>query len=97
MWALILLGAGCSSLLYYEPPLISTGNAPGIIGVVVGFYICSYPAANVVDLLFFRRSERSQFPSRWAAVGWFVLNLLVLLVGWIVIFLGTIRLVGRGD
>ena len=97
MWALIVLGVGCSSLLYYEPALIGTSNVAGIIGVVVGLYICSHPAAHVVDLLFFRRSGRPQFPSKWAAVWWLIVNMLVLLIGWMVIFLGTTRLVSRGD
>ena len=54
LWALILLGIAYSSLLYYGRRLTGTDKVDGIIGVLLGLYICSHPAANVVDLLFFR-------------------------------------------
>ena len=61
----------------------------GIIGVLLGLYICSKPAANAVDLIFFRRGELRQLTSGWSGLGWLSLNLLVLFVGWVVIFTGT--------
>ena len=97
LWALILLGIAYSSLLYYQRRLTGTNNVDGIIGVLLGLYICSHPAANVVDMLFFRGGARHQFPSRRSTVLWLALNMLVLLIGWIVIFVGTTRLVGRAD
>jgi uncharacterized membrane protein YGL010W len=97
LWALVLLGIAYSSLLYYQPTLTGTNNVDGIIGVLLGLYICSHPAANVVDMLFFRRSARGQFSSRQSTVLWVALNMLVLLIGWIVIFVGTTRLFGRAD
>jgi len=97
LWALVLLGIAYSSLLYYQPTLTGTNNVDGIIGVLLGLYICSHPAANVVDMLFFRRSARGQFLSRQSTVLWVALNMLVLLIGWIVIFVGTTRFIGRGD
>ena len=97
LWALALLGIGYSSLLYYQRTLTDMNNVDGIIGVLLGLYICSHPAANVVDMLFFRRSARGQFSSRQSTILWLALNMLVLLIGWIVIFVGTTRLVGRAD
>ena len=97
LWALVLLGTAYSSFLYYQHTLTGTDKVDGIIGVLLGLYLCSHPAANVVDILFFGRGARRQFSSRRNAVLWLVLNMLVLLIGWIVIFIGTTQLIGRGD
>jgi len=97
LWALVLLGIAYSSVLHYQRTLTGADNADGIIGVLLGLYICSHPAANVVDLLFFRGGGQRQFSSRGSAVWWLGLNTPVLLVGWLVIFVGTTRLIGRAD
>lgn len=65
----------------------------GIIGVLLGLYICSHPSANAIDMLFFRRYDLRQMISGWPGVGWLVLNLLVMLVGWLIIVIGAIQLV----
>ena len=97
LWALVLLGIAYSSLLYYQRTLTGADNVDGIMGVLLGLYICSHPAANVVDMLFFWRGGRRQFSSRRSAVLWLALNILVLFIGWVVIFAGTTRLIGRTD
>ncbi len=95
LWILVLLGMALSSLLHYRVTLTGLDNLDGILSVVFGLYSCSHPAANMVDLLFFRRGGGFRFPSNRSAVLWLILNLLVLLTGWMVIFLGTTRLVCR--
>ena len=97
LWAIILLGIAFSSLLYCQMTLTGTDSLDGIIAVLFGLYICSHPAANMVDLLFFRRGGGFRFPSSRSAALWLILNLLVLLIGWAVIFLGTTRLIYRSD
>jgi hypothetical protein len=97
LWALFLLGIAYSSLLYYQRTLTDMNNVDGIIGVLLGLYICSHPAANVVDMLFFRRGGRRQFSSKRSTVLWLGLNMLVLLIGWLAIFIGTTRIVSTGD
>jgi len=97
LWTMVLLGIAYSSLLYTQRTLTGTDNMDGIIGVLLGLYICSHPAANVVDVLCFRRGSRSQFSSKRSIVFWLAINIMVLLIGWIVIFTGTTRLIGRGD
>lgn len=92
---LALLGTAYSGLLRYQGTLMVTDTADGVIAVLFGLYICSHPAANFVNLFFFRRTGRRQDSSKWSTVSWLVLNMLVLLVGWMVIFMGTTRLVGR--
>jgi hypothetical protein len=97
LWGVGVFGIAYSSLLYYGHTLTGVDRVDGIIGVVLGLYICSHPAANLVDMLFFRRGTRRQFPSKRSAVLWIAINTLVLLAAWILIFLGTTRLVGRID
>ena len=92
-----VLGIAYSSLLYSQHTLTGMNNVDGIIGVVLGLYICSQPAANLVDMLFYRRGIRYQFLSRGSVVLWLVLNVLVLLIGGIVTFIGTTQLISRAN
>jgi hypothetical protein len=94
-WALTLSGLVYSGWLQFFGTMTGVHQADGIIGVVFGLYICSYPATFIVDLLFFRRGKFNDFSSGPSLVLWLISNLLVLLVGWLVIFVGTIRLIGR--
>ena len=94
---LSVIGIGYASLVYSRSTLTGMNDLDGIIGVVLGLYICSHPAANLVDMLFFRRGARRQFSSRRSAVSWLLLNMLVLFIGAIVIFFGTTQLIGRTD
>ena len=76
---------------------IVTGNPTldGALSVVLGLFICSRPAGNAIDLLFL---ERGSFHlSQWNSIRWLALNILTLLMGWIVIYLGTAHLTSRAD
>jgi hypothetical protein len=79
-------------LLYILHTLTGDNVLDGIIGIVLGLYICSLPAANAVDILFAERSAVRQAPALRTGGRWLALNLLTLLVGWIVIVIGAIRL-----
>ena len=76
---------------------ISTGSRliDGSIGVLLGLYICSRPAGNAVDLLFYERGAFHRITSGWAGITWLVLNLVVLFLGWTVIVAGATRFAGR--
>jgi hypothetical protein len=93
LWGSVLLAMAYGSLIHYLPTLTGTILLDGIIGVVLGLYICSHPAANAIDLLFLERGVLRQVSSEWAGLGWLALNLLVLLAGWLVIVIGTTRFV----
>jgi hypothetical protein len=97
LWVLVLLGAVYSTLLYSRRTLTGRHNLDGILSMLLGLYICSHPAANLVDILFFSRGARGQFSPRRSFFLWLALNMLVFVVGWMVIFLGTTHLVGKGD
>jgi hypothetical protein len=94
---LAVVGIGYSSYLYSRGTLTGRIHLDGIIGVVLGLYICSHPAAHLIDMLFYRRGIRYRFSSRRSVVLWLVLNVLVLLISGVVIFVGTTGLIGKGD
>jgi hypothetical protein len=66
-----------------------------MIGVVLGLYICSHPAAHLVEMLFYRRAMQYSFPSKQSFVLRLSLDVLVLLISGVVIFIGVTRLIGR--
>lgn len=74
-----------------------TGNPTidGAFNVLLGLYICSCPAGNAIDLFFFERSPFHRIVTEWSGVRWLLLNVLTLLMGWIVIYLGTTHLTSR--
>ena len=57
----------------------------GVVGVILGLYTCSHPAANAIDLLF---NPYDRF-----SVPWLALNALALAVGLAVIFAGAQHIV----
>jgi hypothetical protein len=95
LWALILIGLGYC----WFPSLQTFPAAPeytqGVLGVLLGLFICSHPAAAAVDLLVFGRHSAGRFRSQESFGLWLALNVVTLLVGWLVIFAGTTRLVVR--
>jgi hypothetical protein len=94
LWGLILLAIAYSYLLPYLHTLTGTATLDGSIGLALGLYICAHPAANAVNLLFFERDTLRHI-SEWSVVRWLALNLLVLLAGWMVIFVGLRQIVDR--
>ncbi len=92
---LILIGIVYTGWLYSQGTLTGVHRTDGIIGVVLGLYVCSHPAANFVEMLFFRRGIRNG-SSPWDVASRFGLNLLVMLIGWMTVFVGAMRLIARG-
>ncbi len=88
--ALALLYGGW---MYTQRTITGIPRLDGVIGVLLGLFICSRPAANMLDLLFMRRDRAVS--SEWSGIGWLALNGLVMFVGWIVITIGATRLIGR--
>ncbi|MCX7029203.1 MAG: hypothetical protein NTU62_03680 [Spirochaetes bacterium] len=66
-------------------------QADGIIGVILGLYISSFPARHFVDLLIYWKTEARRFPTRRSLGWWIALNAAVLLVGWLVIVFAAAR------
>ena len=91
LFAAILLALVYGGLLYFLHTLTGLTRLDGVIGIVLGVYICSHPAANIVDLIILGRTSLRQNLSGQAYFWWWVLNLVVLVTGIGVIFSGTIR------
>lgn len=75
-----------------------TGNirVDGSIGMLLGLYVCSHPAANMLDMLLFMRADvREAIVSTGLGRFWLGMNALVLVAGWVAIFSGVMRFVQR--
>src|SRR6187431_2290349 len=84
----MLLALGYSALVFAYGPLTGEQRIDGAIGVVLGLYVCSHPASNVLDLLFLDGGAGRQSVSDERGIAWYFLNLLVLLAGWFVVWTG---------
>jgi len=93
-----LVGFGALALAYVGALWLFgtlTGNdvADGSIGVLLGLYVCSHPAANAIDLLFFRRHAARDLLTGTGGTVWLALNVLTLVAGWVAIWVGALRFV----
>ena len=61
--------------MYIQRTITGMPRLDGTIGVLLGLFICSRPAANMLDLLFAQRSHAAS--SEWSAIRWLALNGLV--------------------
>jgi hypothetical protein len=89
--ALLIFAMVYIGWLYYQQTLTGTARWDGISGVLLGLYICSHPAANMLDLILFRQLVWPAGVSKTSLFSWLVLNIFVLFIGWIVIFVGMTR------
>jgi len=97
LWTLIGV-AGVYGGWQYVLPVRSTGSTiDAVVGVLLGLYICSHPAANGVDLIFAQRGAIQRMTSEWSGLRWLLLNFLVMLVGWMVLVVGVTRLIGQPE
>ncbi len=94
---MVLIGlAGIYCLwLSFSRPLTGNWKVDGILGVLFGLFTASQPAANVLDLLFFARSDLRRGLSRRVYAMWWLLNGLALAAGWFAIVFGLIRFTAR--
>jgi hypothetical protein len=88
-----ILYVGCTA--YFD---VLTGNVrlDGTIGMLLGLYVCSHPAANMLDMLLFMTADtREGITATRSGQFWLALNALTLLAGWVAIFSGAMRFVQR--
>jgi len=95
LWSFMLLALAYSSLLYALGPLTGDVRMDGVIGIVLGLYVCSHPASNALDLLFVEGGAGRPSASVESGVGWYLLNLLVMLAGWLAVLLGIVQFTTR--
>ena len=95
LWAMVLLAVLYVSLINSIYAWSHSDRLVGSLGILIGLFICSQPAANAVDLLFYKRDILVEISKAWSGIGWLVLNLFVLGLGWAVIVVGATRLTGK--
>lgn len=95
----VLMAVAATYSIWFQKRHVLTGNpiVDGTVSILVGLYICSLPATNAIDLFFFQRISSTRVITAWSSVSWLVLNVLTLLMGWSVIYIGTTLLTGRTD
>ena len=91
MWLLLVPAALYLGWMMYLPMLTGATLFDGSVGVVLGLYICSHPAANGIDLLFLQRGALRRATKQWSGIEWLALNALVMLIGWLIIVVGAAR------
>lgn len=96
MVVLIAVGVAYTAWMIDQGRLTSTDRLDGIIGVLLGLFTCSYPAAHFLDLLLFHRDSLLRDAERRSVIAWILANGLVLAVGLAVIILGMTRFTRRG-
>jgi hypothetical protein len=94
-----LIGVAAAYGFWFQQRRLLTGNhmVDGTLSVLLGLFICSRPAGNAIDLFFFERGAFHRVFKEWSSIRWLALNLLTLLMGWFVIFIGTTHLASRAD
>jgi hypothetical protein len=80
------------AFLVLLPTLTGRPRADGVLGVLLGLFVCSFPARHFVDLLVYWRTERPLFSTRGSLGWWLALNAAVMVTGWVAIVVGTTRL-----
>ena len=91
MWALLAPAAAYLVWLLFFPAFTLGMLFDGSVGVLLGLYICSQPAANGIDLMFMQRGALRRAVKHSSGVEWLMLNAVVMIVGWFVIVLGAAR------
>ena len=89
--ALILLCLVYTALLHFHIRLTGIHQIDGILGVLLGLYSASQPAANILDLVLYGQFESVRASFRQATRAYWALNLVVLLAGWAVISTSLLR------
>ena len=92
----LLVAAAYSTALQWFQSLTGNSIADGAIGIALGLYVCSKPAANLLDIIFAQRGARRPLPSRSLGAAWLALNVLTMLVGWFMIASGAAHLATHG-
>jgi hypothetical protein len=91
MWMLLAPATLYLAWILFFPDVTVSLLFDGSVGVLLGLYICSQPAANGIDLIFQQRGTFRRVMKHSSGVEWLMLNALVMIVGWFVMVLGAAR------
>ena len=93
MWLSVLLGIVYGSAFLFVYTITGSTTLDGIIGVLLGLYIGSHPAARMLDLLYLQSRARQELLSSEAGMSWLIAIVLVFVTGLITIIIGANRFV----
>ena len=89
LWALLVPVVVYLGWTAYASTITGISRIDGGVGVLLGLYTCAHPAANAIDLIFKDRRATRRMVGQWDGIGWVLLNLLVMLIGWLAIVVGA--------
>jgi hypothetical protein len=95
----VLLPVAAAYLIWQSVAPAASGRdwLDSTVGLVLGLYICSRPAANGIDLFFAERGTLRRIFTRSSGVEWMLLNAAVMIAGWFVILTAASRLPETGS
>ncbi len=96
LWVLVLLAVTYAVISHHVTTLTGSVRCDGVIGVLLGLYICSHPVANFLDLILYSGRSAPKFSSMRSALLWICVNTLVIVCGWFDIFIGATMLAASG-
>jgi hypothetical protein len=96
LWSLIVIAALYVFWIRYGYGRTTLPDLEAGAGVLLGLFICSRGAANLLDMILFGRILQSATSSKRSEAFWVAFNFLILAVGWVVIFVGATHLVQAG-
>jgi hypothetical protein len=89
--AMVAVGAAWIAISSVVGSITGSRPADGIVGIILGLYVSSFPARHFVDLLIYWKTEGARFPTRRSLGWWIALNAGVLLAGFLVIVFAAAR------
>jgi hypothetical protein len=89
--AMAALGAAWVAVSALLGSVTGRHQADGIVGIILGLYVSSFPARHFVDMLIYWKTEGARFPTRRSLGWWIALNGAVLLVGFLTIVFAAAR------
>jgi len=89
LWILIGVAAAFSLVLHFRPELTGNDHVNGYAGVALGLFTASFPAANFLDMLLAELGSLRWRAIKRADLPWVALNLVVLLIGMVIVVVGT--------
>jgi hypothetical protein len=95
LWPQIGVGLAAIAILWMVDSISGNVVIDGTVAAFLGLYLTAQPARSTIDLLFTNRFALAMLWRGWSGRGWLALNGLVLLLGWAVLALGIVRLIGH--
>jgi hypothetical protein len=89
--AMAVFGAAWVAVSAILGSITGRHQVDGIVGIILGLYVSSFPARHFVDLLIYWKTEGARFPTRRSLGWWIALNSSVLLVGFLTIVFAAAR------